>query len=75
MNILGDKGFHPSLIWGPQIINKAKPQRIKSASVWIMNTDTGSSLLGRSRNSKVLGDLEKSILDKCDGQVGGQIGL
>lgn len=46
MNILGDKGFHPSLIWRPQIINKAKPERIKSASVWIMNTDTGSGLLG-----------------------------
>ena len=46
MNILGDKGFHPSLIWGPQIINKAKPERIKSASVWIMNIDTGSGLLG-----------------------------
>ena len=37
MNILGDKGFHPSLTWGPQIINKAKPERIKSASVQIMN--------------------------------------
>lgn len=39
MHVLGDRGFHPSLILGPWIINKANTERVKSASVGILPSE------------------------------------